>query len=168
MVSLKLQPMGFSWEGQLLLPGAYRNVILGTPNQKVSSTQSLSYAHQENRCSKFNAALPLSYWVGWFRKKTDAAFSVCSLGSSLNLYLDLCLCFHTGLPSLDTMLTLLIFLNTVDSLSGGLIPLFGFIMGTSGIKYLSSLSLFQWSTIPYVWPDQLDPPCPLWPSHSWA
>lgn len=134
----------------------------GHPKPESVQYTVLIYAHQENRCSKFNAALPLSYWVGWFHKKTGAAFSVCSLGSSLNLYLDLCLCFHTGLPSLDTMLTLLIFLNTVDSLSGGLI------MGTSGIKYLSSLSLFQWSTIPYVWPDQLDPPCPLWPSHSWA
>lgn len=58
----------------------------------------------------------------------------------------------------------------MDSLSGGLIPLFGFIMGTPGIKYLSSLSLLQWSTIPYIWPDQLGPPCPLWPSlsHSWT
>lgn len=98
---------------------------------------------------------------GFVLKETDATFSVCSLGSSLNLYLGLsvafglCLCFHTGLPSLDTMLTLWILLNTVDSLSGGL---FGFIMGTPGIKYLSSLSLLQWSTIPSSWPDQLGPP----------
>lgn len=61
----------------------------GHPKPKNVQHTVLVYSHQESHCPRFRSILPLSYRVGLSPKETDATFSVCSLGSSLNLYLHL-------------------------------------------------------------------------------
>lgn len=147
LAPLKPQGMVFLPERSILLPDAYREVILGTQNPKMSSMQSLSI-HQEGRWSRINTMLPLSYSVGFVLsfKETVPLLSLLfvlpwvhseSVPWRLPKAFGLCLCPHMGLLSQDIMPILPMFLNTCGFLKWGPDSSFGFIMDIPRIQNLS-------------------------------
>lgn len=63
----------------------------GHPKPKNAQDTVLIHTHQACHCSRTNTVLPWPYSVGFVSKETVMLLSLlCSLGSRLNPYLDLC------------------------------------------------------------------------------